>query len=100
MLLYNVTFIVEEASGSEWLDWMQQVHIPKALATGAFISNKLLRVVDSPNEGITFCCQYTAEHMADYLTFKELQEPALDEELNIRFKDRFVSFRTLMEYIA
>lgn len=99
MLLYNVTFIVEESSASEWLDWMQQVQIPKILSSGAFISNKLLRVVDSPNEGVTFCSQYIAEHMADYLTFKELHEPVLEEELNIRFKDRFVSFRSLMEHI-
>lgn len=100
MLLYNITFIVEEASAQEWLDWMQGVHIPKVLATGNFVSNRLLRVVDSPNEGITFCSQFVSENESDYRTYREAQESFLEEELNTRFKNRFVSFRSLMEYIA
>jgi len=99
MLLYNVTIIIEETSAEAWLNWMQEEHIPEVMATGMFVSNRLLQVVDSPNEGLTYCIQYVAQSMKDYETYQQLFAPALQEDLNTKFRDKFVSFRTLMEYI-
>ena len=100
MLLYNVTLIIEDASAAEWLQWMQEVHIPKVMATGLFVSSRLLKVVDSPNEGVTYCSQYVAQSVEDYDNYQSQFDAAIQEELNTRFKDKFVTFRTLMEYIA
>ncbi|SEA20286.1 DUF4286 family protein [Pedobacter hartonius] len=99
MLLYNVTIIIEDASAEAWLNWMQEEHIPEVMATGMFVSNRLLQVVDSPNEGVTYCIQYVTQSMEDYDTYQQLFAPALQEDLNTKFRDKFVSFRTLMEYI-
>ena len=41
MLLYNVTVIIEDAAAEEWLQWMQEIHIPEVMATGKFVSNRL-----------------------------------------------------------
>jgi hypothetical protein len=100
MLLYNVTFIIEDSAADAWLQWMQETHIPEVLATGLFVSNRLLKVIDSPNEGVTYCSQYVAQTMEDYDNYQARFAPALQEDLNTRFKDKFVAFRTLMEYIA
>ena len=100
MYLYNVTLILDDAAADEWQQWMQEKHIPEVMATGKFLSNRLLKVVDSPNEGVTFCAQYVAETLEDYDSYQSDFAPALQHELNERFKDRFVAFRTLMEYIA
>jgi hypothetical protein len=99
MYLYNVTLIIDDAAAGEWLKWMQDVHIPLVMATGKFLSSKLLKVVDSPNEGVTYCAQYLAETMADYEEYQAVYAPALQQELNDKFKDRHVAFRTLMEYV-
>jgi hypothetical protein len=99
MLLYNITIILEEAAEGDWLAWMQNEHIPMVMDTGKFVSNRLLKVVDSPNEGVTYCVQYVANNMSDYESYKLHYAPALQEELNVRFKDRHVAFRTLMEYV-
>jgi hypothetical protein len=99
MLLYNITIILEEAAEGDWLAWMQNEHIPMVMDTGKFVSNRLLKVVDSPNEGVTYCVQYVADNMSDYESYRLEHAPALQEELNIRFKDRHVAFRTLMEYV-
>ena len=61
MLLYNVTLIIEEVSAAAWLQWMQEKHVPEVMATGLFVSNRLLKVVDSPNEGVTYCAQYVVQ---------------------------------------
>lgn len=100
MLLYNITYIIEDAAAAEWLLWMVEEHIPKVMSTELFVSNRLLRVLDSPNEGVTFCSQFVVEDMKEYETYQHNFAPALAEEANTRFKDKFVSFRTLMEYLA
>ncbi|MBB6502693.1 DUF4286 family protein [Pedobacter cryoconitis] len=100
MLLYNVTLIIEEVSAAAWLQWMQEEHIPEVMATGLFVSNRLLKVIDSPNEGVTYCSQYVVQTIEDYETYQLKHADALSVELNSRFKDKYVSFTTVMEYIA
>lgn len=100
MLLYNVTLIIEETAAVRWLKWMQDIHIPNVMATGKFISNRLLKVLDSPNEGVTYCAQYVVEDMNEYLDYHENHAPALQAELDKEFANQFVAFRTVMEYIS
>lgn len=100
MLLYNVTIILENSAESEWLQWMNETHIPAVLATNKFVSHRLLKVLDSPNEGITYCVQYVAESQADYDDYLLNYAPALQAELQQKFENRHVAFRTLMQYIA
>lgn len=100
MFLYNVTLILEESAAAEWLQWMQETHIPQVMATGMFVSNRLLKVVDSPNEGVTYCAQYVADSLENYNQYQEVYAPALQAELNERYKNRFVAYRSLMEFIS
>jgi hypothetical protein len=99
MLLYNVTSIIEDASADRWLQWMQESHIPAVMSTGKFVSQRLLRVLDSPNEGVTYCAQYVVDNMADYLDYQANHAPALQAETAANFENQAVSFRTLMEYV-
>jgi hypothetical protein len=100
MLLYNVTLIIEEAAENEWLQWMKEIHIPEVLATEKFVSNRLLKVLDSPNEGVTYCSQYVVENEEDYHDYQANFAPALQAKLQIKFENRFVAFRTLMEFVG
>ncbi len=99
MILYNVTAILEEDVHEEWLTWMRNEHIPRVMATGKFVSNRILRVLDSPNEGVTYCSQYIADSLEDFEAYKENFAPALQAELAEKFEGKFVAFRSLMEYI-
>jgi hypothetical protein len=99
MLLYNVTIIIEEESAAEWLKWMKDIHIPAVMETGKFVSNRLLKVLDSPNEGVTYCAQYVAESEADYNDYQLNYAPSLQAELQTKFENKHVAFRTLMEFI-
>lgn len=99
MLLYNVTLILEDSAAEEWLQWMQEAHLPAVMATGMFVSHRLLKVLDSPNEGVTYCAQYIAENLENYENYQTVYAPALQEDLNEKFKNRFVVYRTLMEFV-
>lgn len=99
MLLYNVTLILEDSAVEEWLVWMLNTHIPAVLNSGKFVSHRLLKVLDSPNEGTTYCVQYVAEDRAAYEDYQLHHAPALQADLQHKFENRYVAFRTLMEYI-
>lgn len=100
MLLYNVTSIIEDASADRWLQWMQDVHIPAVMATGKFASHRLLKVLDSPNEGVTYCSQYVVENRENYEDYLLNHAPALRAEVTANFENKMVSFNTLMQYIS
>lgn len=100
MLLYNVTSIIEDASADRWLQWMQDVHIPAVMATGKFVSHRLLKVLDSPNEGVTYCSQYVVENREIYEDYLLNDAPALRAEVTANFENKMVSFNTLMQYIS
>lgn len=100
MLLYNVTLIIEDASADEWLQYMNEIHIPEVMATGKFVSNRLLKILDSPNEGVSYCSQYVVESLADYEDYQQNYAPKLQANLQQKFENKFVAFRTLMEFIA
>ena len=99
MILYNVTVIIDESVNREWLQWVREQHIPDVTIAGMFKSVRLLKVVDSPNEGITYCVQYVADSMENYTLYKQQFEDAFNADRDKRFKDSFVSFPTLMEFI-
>lgn len=100
MVLYNLTAIVEEEFHDEWMAWMKQTFIPEILNTNLFINHCVLKVLDSPNPGITYCFQFNADGPEHYQKFKDsLEAPLLDKYYN-RFENKAVSFSTIMEYIT
>lgn len=99
MIIYNETIIVDEAIYKQWLSWMQSVHIPAVMATGLFNSHRILKVLDSPNEGVTYCIQYIAKTLEDYNQFKNKHQLALQLVHQQKFENQFVMFHTLMENV-
>lgn len=99
MVLYNVTVIIEETINAEWLNWMNTQFIPEAMASNLIVSKRLLKVVDSPNEGITYCLQFIIDDMSAFQNFQQDHFPQLMAKHSSRFNNRFVSFNTLMEFI-
>ena len=99
MILYNVTIILEESAEAEWLSWMQQKHIADVMETNCFTSNKVFKVLESPNEGVTYSVQYFAEDLKSYQTYRDNFAPEMQAHLQTAFANRYVAFRTIMELI-
>lgn len=97
MLLYNITFNLETAIHSEWLNRMKREQMPALLETGAFTSCRLCKLLDSPNEGFTYSLQCLCTSMDRYLLYKEKHADRLSEQLLQQFGNRLVLFDSLME---
>ena len=98
MVLYNLTAIVEEEFHDEWMTWMKEIFIPSVINTGLFKDHHVLRVLDSPNPGVTYCFQFIAAGHQEYQKFRDRHEPALLNDYYNKFENKAVSFSTLMEY--
>ena len=99
MIIFNDTVIIEEAIQQKWLKWIKEVHIPAVMATGHFKSYQVLNVIDSPNEGVTYCIQYRADSIADFNQFYSKHLHRLQEAHNLEFENQFVIFNTLMQTV-
>ena len=101
MVLYNVTVKVNRAAEKEWLAYMQDKHIPEVLATGHFTGYRLCRLLDQPVEDDpTYIVQYECASLHKLNHYQLHFAPALREDMNQKFKDMFVSFRTAMEIVS
>jgi hypothetical protein len=93
---------MEQSMAPEWLQWMQDVHIPEVMATGCFLSYRILKVLTNANddEGVNYSIQYDAASMADYERYREQFAPAMQQQTKARYGERVLAFRTLLEVIS
>jgi hypothetical protein len=74
--------------------------MPDVMRTGLFTESRMLRLLgDDDSGGHTYSIQYTTESMEKFQQYEDIYAPALRGEFNNRYKDKFVSFRTLLETI-
>ncbi len=99
MIIFNDTVIVEEAVHEKWLEWMKETHIPAVMATGLFNSHQILNVIDSPNEGVTYCIQYHTDSLEKFNQFYTKHLHQLQALHNGLFENQYVIFNTLMQTV-
>jgi hypothetical protein len=101
MVLYNVTVKIDNEIKDEWLQWMQDTHIPEVMATECFLNYRINRVISlEDTDGATFAVQYLCTDMATLHHYQVRYAPALQKAHTERYNNRFVAFRTVMEVIA
>lgn len=99
MIIYNITNNVENDIKEEWLNWMKTVHIPDVMKTGYFIENMICKVLINEEQGTTYSVQYTCADIRDYEEYKQLHAPRLQKEVALKYGNKVVAFRTLLEII-
>lgn len=99
MIIYNVTVNIDDDVREEWLEWMQQVHIPDVMQTGYFIENRICKVLVEEEQGTTYAIQYTAKNMEDLQLYQRDHAPRQQKEVLDKYGNKFVAFRTLMEVV-
>jgi len=90
---------MDEGIQKSWLDWASRELIPSIMGTNLFVSNRTLKVVDSPNEGITYCIQFIADDIQKYNQYQDLFAERMAAALPSDFENRCFSFTTVMEFV-
>jgi len=101
MILYNVTSNIDTSIQQQWLQWMQEKHIPEVLATGKFTSARLVKVlVEEDMGGVTYAAQYTTDSKATLQRYYDEDAQKLRAEALALFGDKVVAFRTELEFVS
>lgn len=98
LFLYNVTIKVSNSIAVEWLQWLQQIHMPAIMATGCFVHSRIFRLLEiDDNEGPTYAVQYFANSKSNYNRYISLHAEQFRQESYDEWGDQFIAFRTLMQ---
>jgi hypothetical protein len=100
MILYSVTIAIQAGIESEWVDWMNKVHVPDVLRTGCFAECHMYKVVGSEGDEPSYVMQYQCGSMEQYHRYRDNFAPALQKEHTVRFAGQFRGSRQLLEEVA
>jgi len=100
MIIYSVTITIAGSIESEWVDWMNRVHVPDVLRTGCFSECRTYRVAGSDGDNPIYVLQYHCRSIEEYHRYRDNFAPALQKEYSDRFCGRFRGSRQLLEEIA
>lgn len=100
MFIYNITTKVAAGIHSSWISWMQEVHIPEVMATGFFISYRILRILEiDDSEGPTYAIQYECKALSDYHLYIAQESERLKKSVFDKWGNQTIAFRSFMEIV-
>lgn len=100
MILYNTTYSVANEVEKEWLHWVKTDHIPTIIATEIPASYRILRLLtEVDNGGATYSLQLDFNAMEDYFTYLNQHADNMQQRIEDRFANQFLSFDTLLEEV-
>ncbi|RNI23691.1 DUF4286 family protein [Rufibacter latericius] len=101
MILFNETVSIDNAVAAEWLQWMQETHIPEVMATTFFVKFQIARVVEEEDTGgTTYAVQYFARHMDDLLEYHRDHDQNMQAKMQARYAGQYAAFRTVLEVVG
>lgn len=100
MILYSITFSVDENVHQDWLNDLKTIHIPSILLSGLISEYKILKLLNEhPDGGITYNCQLFMNDMTEVQTFEQDFEYTFLLSMEKKFAGMFIPFKTHLEVI-
>lgn len=100
MIVYNVTIKITHAIQADWLQWLQQEHIPEIIKTGCFTKATIFQLIEvDDSEGPTYAVQYFAESKGLYNNYIENHAANLRQKSFDKWGDQFIAFRSVLKVI-
>jgi len=94
MYLYNISIIVEDNHNETLLNWLQTEWIP-TINTDI----KLLKMLNSPHEGHTFCVQMIVKNEDDINKFQQTKMADLQQHISANHHEKAFLFDSVMQYL-
>ena len=101
MFIYNVTTHVEPTIESQWLDWMDQEHVPQMIQTGKFKKAIIFKVItENDLGGVSYATQYHCSDRTIFDSYQKEDANRLKKHALDKFGECILSFRTELEQIT
>lgn len=93
MVVYSVHIQLEPHIEKEWLQWMQNIHIPEVMRHKGFLNYQIIKI-----ENLELCqyrIDYYIENMELYTDYQEKYAPELQKKHTERYEGNFKAHRTV-----
>lgn len=98
MILFNITVLTDESIHEELKSWILEDFIPAVTKDEVFISQSLLKILNSPNEGVTYSLQFVAENEDIINQFRTSRLPTLHSKAHKEYANKVYLVESVMEY--
>lgn len=98
MILLNITLLSDQDIHEELKSWIITDFFPGIVLDDLFSSQALLKVINSPNEGVTYAMQFVAESDDALIKFRHQQLPLLHTKVQQNWANKVFFFESIMEY--
>ena len=99
MIICNTTYHVDCSVSGEFLDWLRDVYLPRALEGDMVRAPRLLRMMGHNDGGVCFALQLQATKLSELQRWNQAVGKQLHQQLIERFGTKVVGFTTFMENI-
>src|SRR3954468_7873543 len=100
MIIYNITIKVDWSIAEEWMQWMQQTHVPAVLDTCCFEKHQFLRLLEvDETDGPTYASQYYASNLSKYDYYLQHYSPYFQKEIKDKWGEKYIDFSSLMQVV-
>ncbi|MFD1768215.1 DUF4286 family protein [Sphingobacterium suaedae] len=93
MILYNISIIVEDSNHDQLYTWLR-----KKLQESTY-DVQLLKMLESPHEGTTYCVQYVAADEQQLASFQQEIVPMLHLYITANHSEKAFLFESKMQYL-
>lgn len=101
MLIFNITFLVNDNRVPEWLDWVRNEHIPFMLESGDFTESQLARVMSHQQDGsISYSVQYRIADLKSLERWNHQYGTQLSGDCRSRFGEEVLFFSTTLKILT
>jgi hypothetical protein len=99
MLIYNITFQVDDEVHDNFLIWIKEYYIPEIQKNDILKAPRLCRILSHHEDGNAYSLQWEVESSGLLHRWYLEQGTLFTDELAKTFKDRVVGLPTLMEIV-
>lgn len=100
MIIFNTTYHVEDEIHYDYLDYIRETFIPKALESGFLYEARLARIVAQYDEpGTSYSLQFRVKNSDTLRHWLHESGDSLNKELTEKFGDKVLGFVTLLEEV-
>ena len=98
MIVYNITLLTDAGVHENLKEWILNDFFPIVKEENLFKSHHLLKVIDSPNEGVTYAVQFQADERSKIDYFKNNSLNILHSKIAEDYNNAVFIFESLMEH--
>ncbi len=95
-MIMNTTYLVGKETEQRFLNWLRNEYVPQALETRLVSDARLMKVLTSEEEGISYSLQFTAENIHHLNQFKKEFFSLRELDIRKHFGERVLYFSTLL----